>query len=91
MENYRIEFQQPYVDVKEAKASKRNGYIKGIVKNNTSNVIENKYMKVSLLSKNGVCLGEKYIKIEKLAIGQIIDLFMLSAVNELNTALASLR
>lgn len=71
MENYSIEFKQPYVDVKEAKVSKRNGYIKGIVKNNTSNVIENKYMKVSLLSKNGICLGEKYIKIEKLEIAQL--------------------
>ena len=28
-------------------------------------------MKVSLLSKNGVCLGEKYIKIEKLEIAQL--------------------
>ena len=60
-----------YVDVNEAKATTRNGYIKGIVKNNTENVIENKYLKVTFLSKNKNSLGEKYIKIDKIESQQL--------------------
>ena len=63
---YEINVTQAFVDVTEAKASKRNGYVNGIVKNNTDQVIENKYLKFSMLSKNGNVLGEKYVKIEKL-------------------------
>lgn len=60
-----------YVDVNEAKATSRNGYIKGIVKNNSEKVIENKYLKVTFLSKNKNSLGEKYIKIDKIESQQL--------------------
>ena len=66
LHNYDIDVPQAFVDITEAKASKRNGYINGIIKNNKDEVIENKYMKVSMLSKNGNVLGEKYVRIEKL-------------------------
>ena len=69
--NYNIDVTQAFVDVTEAKASNRNGYINGIIKNNTDAVIENKYLKVSMLSKNGNVLGEKYVKIDKIEINQL--------------------
>ena len=47
--NYEINTEPLFVDVTEAEASNRNGYINGIVKNNTESVIENKYLKFSML------------------------------------------
>lgn len=66
MHGYQIDVNPIFVDVTEAKATKRNGYINGIVKNNTETTVENKYLKVSMLSKNNNVLGEKYIKIDKI-------------------------
>ena len=66
MHDYEINVDQVFIDVSEAKTSKRNGYIKGIVKNNTDVIVENKYLKFSMLSKNGNVLGEKYIRIDKI-------------------------
>ena len=69
--NYDINVTEAFVDVTEAKVSKRNGYINGIVKNNTDRIIENKYLKFSMLSKNGNVLGEKYVRIDKLQVNQL--------------------
>lgn len=66
IKDYEINVSDVYVDVTEAKASKRNGYVYGIVKNNTSKVVENKYLKITMTSKYGNVLGEKYIRIDKL-------------------------
>ena len=66
MHDYEINVDQVFIDVSEAKTAKRNGYIKGIVKNNTDVIVENKYLKFSMLSKNGNVLGEKYIRIDKI-------------------------
>lgn len=69
--NYDINVTEAFVDVTEAKVSKRNGYINGIVKNNTDRIIENKYLKFSMLSKNENVLGEKYVRIDKLQVNQL--------------------
>ena len=69
--DYEINVTQAFVDVTEARTSKRNGYVNGIVKNNTNQIIENKYLKFSMLSKNGNVLGEKYVKVEKLEPGEL--------------------
>lgn len=69
--DYEINTEPLFVDVTEAQASNRNGHIYGIVKNNTDNVIENKYLKFSMLSKNGNVLGEKYVKIDKIDVNQL--------------------
>ena len=47
------------------------GNIKGIVKNNTEQVVENKYLKISVLSKNNRMLTEKYVRIDKLEVGEL--------------------
>ncbi|MCR5145872.1 MAG: hypothetical protein K6B70_00770 [Clostridia bacterium] len=69
--DYKIEVNDLFIDVSEAKATSRNGYIKGIVKNKNENAIENKYLKISFLSKNKNVLGEKYIKIDKIESKQL--------------------
>ncbi len=61
-----VKSEQLFVDVSEAKSSKRNGYINGIVKNNSEETVENKYLKVILLSKQKKVMGEKYVKIDKI-------------------------
>ena len=66
VKDYNINVSDVFVDITEAKVSKRNGHIKGIVKNNTENVVENKYLKFSMLSEYDKVLGEKYVKIEVL-------------------------
>lgn len=71
MHGYKINVEELYVDVNEAKSTTRNGYIKGIVKNNKDYAIENKYLKISMLSKNDNVLGEKYVKIDKIESQQL--------------------
>ncbi len=63
---YDIDVDELFVDVTEAKASKRDGYIYGIVKNNKQETIENKYLKISILNEYENVLGEQYVKIDKL-------------------------
>ena len=71
LKHYEINTTPIFVDVTEAQASNRNGYINGIVKNNSDKIVENKYLKFSMLSKNGNVLGEKYVKIDKLEVIQL--------------------
>lgn len=71
LSDYDINVSQAFVDITEAKASNRNGYIKGIIKNNTDVVIENQYLKFTMLSKKGNILGEKYVKIDKIEINEL--------------------
>ncbi|MBR3720346.1 MAG: FxLYD domain-containing protein [Clostridia bacterium] len=71
MHGYEVNVTGAFVDIKEARASNRNGYIKGIVKNNTDATIENKYLKFSMISKNDIVIGEKYVFIEKMEAEQL--------------------
>lgn len=71
LKDYQINTEPLYVDVTEAEASNRNGHIYGIVKNTSESVVENKYLKFSLLSKNGNILGEKYVRIDRLEVNQL--------------------
>lgn len=64
--NYEIDVEELFVDVTEAKVSRRDGYIYGVIKNNRKIIIENKYLKVSMLNENGNVLGEKYVEIDKI-------------------------
>ena len=73
LENYSINTQPLFVDVTEAEASKRDGHIYGVVKNNSDTVIENKYLKFSMLSKNENVLGTKYVKIEKIEVNELYN------------------
>lgn len=57
---------EPQITVSESKATHINGYVKGSIKNNTQDIINNKYLKIDMYSKRDVNLGTKYIKIDNL-------------------------
>lgn len=71
MRDYQINVDGAHIEITEAKASNRNGYIYGKIKNTSENVIENKYLKVSIISKNNLVIGEKYIVVDKLESEQV--------------------
>ena len=57
---YEIKTEIPQISVTECKASYSNGYIKGNVTNNTSEIIPLKYLQVNLYDEDGVYLGSEY-------------------------------
>lgn len=71
IKDYNIDVTGLYVDVTEAKASNWNGNVKGVVKNNTEEVVENKYLKFNFMSKKDRLIGEKYVKIDRIEPGQL--------------------
>lgn len=56
----------PEIIVGQSKATYVNGYIKGGIKNNTDEIINNKYLKIDLYSSNNNLSGSKYIKLEEI-------------------------
>ena len=58
------------ITINEAKATSINGYIKGIVKNNSNSNINEQYLRIDFFSKRNVNLGTKYIRIENLKANQ---------------------
>ena len=58
----------PEIIIGESKATYVNGVIKGSIKNNTSEIINNKYLKIDLYSARDVKLGTKYVEIKNLEV-----------------------
>lgn len=56
----------PIIEVSESKATRESGFIKGKIKNNTGNKIEEKYIKIDLISERDTYLGSKYLKVQNL-------------------------
>lgn len=56
----------PEVIVSNAKATYINGLVKGSIKNNTSDIINKKYIKIDCYSPRNIKLGTKYVLIENL-------------------------
>lgn len=50
----------------EFKTTAINGFAKGKISNNTSESIENKYLKIECYSKHDILMGTKYIEIDKI-------------------------
>src|SRR5574344_1588681 len=71
--DYNIEFSEPTVTINEAKTTQMNGYVKGNVKNSTSEAIQNKYIKIDFITKNNNVLTSKYIDVYQLGAGQSKD------------------
>lgn len=69
--DYKILNSSPSVEIQESKAAKTNGYIKGIVKNNTDEKIEKIYMQIDCYNDRGLHIGTKYVKIENFNSGEI--------------------
>jgi len=72
----KIYISEPQVTLSESKATYINGYVKGSIKNNTENIINNKYLKIDMYSERDVNLGTKYVKIDNLKSNAIQDFEM---------------
>ena len=68
--DYSVENSILDITVEEAKATLVNGYVSGIIRNNTEVDVNNKYLKVESYSKRDVLLGTKYLKLNDLNIGE---------------------
>lgn len=62
----RVYTTSPEIIVGDSKATYINGFVKGGIKNNTNEIINDKYLKIDLYSARDVKLGTKYVKIENL-------------------------
>lgn len=62
------------VTIYQAQATKVNGRIKGIIKNQAENKIESKYIKVDFYSERDVLLGTKYIDVSAMRENETQDL-----------------
>lgn len=72
----RVYVSSPEIVVTESKATYINGVIKGSIKNNTEEIIDDMYLKIDMYSPRDVNLGTKYIKIDNLKQNQIRDFEM---------------
>jgi len=61
------------IEIVQAKATYINGYIDGRIDNNTEGEMVDKYIKIEIYSKRGVCLGTKYIKVPYLEVQESED------------------
>ena len=66
----------PEIIIGESKATYVNGVVKGSIKNNTSDIINDKYLKIELYSARDVKLGTKNVKIENLEVDKYQDFEM---------------
>ena len=66
----------PQITITENKATYVNGVIKGSIKNNTEEIINDVYLKIDMYSPRDVNLGTKYIKIDNLKQNQVRDFEM---------------
>lgn len=64
--NREVEINSQIPITAEVQATSINGIAKCEVQNNTSESIQNKYIKIEFYSKNDVLMGKKYIKIEEI-------------------------
>lgn len=91
--SYEILSENPIVTVSEAKATNVNGYIKGEIKNESEESINNKYLCFLLFDENNDLIGIEYIEINNLDVGQTktyelqfkmnnVDKFYITITNE---------
>lgn len=72
----RVYVETPQIIIGQSKATYVNGYVKGSIKNDTNEIIDNKYIKVDLYSERDVKLGTKYIKVSNLPSNQSTEFEM---------------
>jgi ABC-type Na+ efflux pump permease subunit len=62
----RVYVSSPEIIITENKATYVNGVIKGNIKNNTQEIMNDKFLKIDMYSARDVNLGTKYVKINNL-------------------------
>ena len=76
----------PEIIIGESKATYVNGVVKGSIKNNTGDIINDKYLKIELYSARDVKLGTKYVKIENLEVDKYQNFEMWYKFNDVDYA-----
>lgn len=69
MTGYEINIENPKVEILEAKSSRVSGYVKGKVKNTSSEITGTEYLKIELISKTGNVITSKYVDISDMQPG----------------------
>lgn len=72
----RVYTNSPEIIVGQSKATYVNGYVKGCIKNNTEEIINNKYLKIDMYSSRDVKLGTKYVEISNFGPSEYRDFEM---------------
>lgn len=67
---YEIRSSNPVITVNEAKATNVNGYIKGEIRNESEETIDNKYLCFVLCDENNEVVGREYMEIGNLVSGE---------------------
>lgn len=67
---YNIQPNDLEIIIEEAKAARESGKIKGKVKNNTAETLQNKYIKIDFVSESGNIITSKYVDIKGLKAGE---------------------
>ena len=78
------------VEIYQSESTKVNGRIRGIIKNDKQNPIEEKYLKFDLFSDKGTNMGSKYIEVDKSKEQQPFEAFFrLDNVSSFRTSFVS--
>ena len=65
--SYNLSMQEYQIDITECRATYINGYVKGIITNNTENNINEKYLKIDCYSPRDILLGTKYVQVQNVS------------------------
>lgn len=65
-----IKSESPEITISESKTTDVNGYLKGIIKNNSETDIEKTYIKLDLYTKRDNILGDEYFEVSNLKVGE---------------------
>lgn len=76
----------PEIIIGESKATYVNGVVKGSIKNNTGDIINDKYLKIELYSARDVKLGTKYVEIDNLESNKYQEFEMWYKFNDVDYA-----
>ena len=71
--DYEILETSPQVQILESKATYINGYIKGIVTNNTDALIDSEYIKFNFYNDKDAYLGSKYVEMQSFQVGKQLE------------------
>lgn len=62
--------ESPKIEISEAKSTSINGYVKGVVKNESLVDIDYTYLKMDFYSERDVLMGSKYVRFDNLKYGE---------------------
>lgn len=79
-----IKSASPEIIISDAKTTDVNGYVNGVIKNNSENDIDTIFIKVNFYSKRNVHLGTEYIEVSDLKLGESREFELKYNYNKVN-------